>query len=45
MAVDTQLHRAGDIQLRQIAFALLIEVDKPLRSTRLCRPEVLSRQF
>ena len=44
MAVDIQLHRAGDIQLRQRGFHLLIAVDAPPRSTRLCRPEVRSLQ-
>ena len=43
MAVDIQLHGAGDIDYScaRDAFALLIAVDTPPRSTRPCRPEVL----
>ena len=47
MAVDIQLHGAGDIDYScaRDAFALLFAVETPPRSTRLCRPEVLSLSF
>ena len=45
MTFDIQLHRYGDLQLRQRYLALLIRVDTPAWSTWLCRSGALSLKF